>query len=243
MWKKSSLAVVAAVALVAVAYSLWSSQDAGSAAGPLRRVIIPGVASDTVPVTTTRQVVVHVELEIKQPSFKAGATTLIEVRATAHGPLPGPSDPPVTVPAHFEISTHPGDACAWDPVVNGNVTLTYSQPQGSNLQIKLNFSGAEWYYQVECGGETIRFPHGSTNESLTGWLGLIVPGLYDPALRGAIIDTPPGRGSSDPDCIKRTGFRQGTGFGGKALIWVFVTDVPCLIEAPPQNPAYDPGGF
>ncbi len=106
----------------------------------------------------------------------------------------------------------------------------------------MNFAGAEWHFEVVCPGKTIRFSAGSVNESLTGWLGLIFPGLGGP--NGAIIETPAGRANGDPACVKRNAFMHGTGFGGEAALAVKVTAVPCLIEAPPKgNLAYDPGGF
>jgi hypothetical protein len=249
MARRFGVVFLVAAALLAGAYTLWISRADTSAAGPVRKTIIPAIAMDSVaPTTSSRDVIVSVRLLINEPAFVTGAFTEVEVAAVARGPLPGPLDPPVTVSAWMQITTHPGDVCAWGAWVNGNLSMTYSQPQGSNLQLQMNFSGAEWYYRVECPAETIRFPAGNVNESLTGWLGLIFPGLGGPT--GAVIDTPPHTGGLGlPECVKRVGHKVGAGFGGQGEIIVLVTQPPCMTELGPaaspgpQNPAYDPGGF
>lgn len=142
-----------------------------------------------------------------------------------------------------------GDICDWEPAVYPGLTMTYSQPQGSSLQLKMKFSGGEWFYNVKCGGEKIRFPAGTVNESLNGWLGLIFSNLSGP--EGAVIDTPPHTGGNTglPACVRRLAIKVGSAFGGQGEIIVLVTEPPCMVEIDPsggppgQNPAYDPGGF
>lgn len=230
------LAALVASTLVGIGVAAWSTQDHGSAAGPVRKTVIPAIAMDSVPpVTSTRDVIVQVRLLINEPAFTPGAITRVEVDAVARGPLPGPGDPPVVASGWMQITTHSGDACAWGAWVNGNLTVTYSQPQSANLQLKVNFSGAEWYYQVECGNETIRFPAGNVDESLTGWIGLIFPGLGGPG--GTVIETPAYSGGivGMPDCVKRFAAKHGASFGGRGEILVIVTAPPCMASTDPAD--------
>lgn len=228
-----SLSAVVLTALVGLLGPGRSDWTPGSAAGPIYRLVIPGIAANPPAgptVTTSRNVIVSVALDINEPALVGSGTTVVRIRATANGPLPGQFDPPVTVPVSVTITTHPSDVCSWVPnVTSPNATLTYSQPQGSDLKLHLNFSNFEWYYQVICpGAQPIRFPAGSVNESVTGWLALIFPGLGGPG--GATIDTPVASGGQD--CVKRTGLESNTNTFGAGAIHVYVTQPPCLVAVP-----------
>ena len=223
------VSVVIAAGVLAVAFAAWHSPPESSAAGPVHRVVIPGIAMDAVPVvSSTRDVVVAVELDILEPALVGGGQTLVRIRATAHGPLPGQFDPPVTVSGPVTISTHPADVCGWNVVVDQPVfTMTYSQPQGSDLRLHLNFNGPQWHYEVQCpgGAPVIRFPAGGVNESVAGWLGLIFAGQGGPG--GATIDTPVPTGGQS--CVKRKGLVSNTNVFGAGAVTVWVTQPPCLI--------------
>jgi hypothetical protein len=242
------LTSIAIAALAAASYATWVSHDNGAeAAGPTRRLIVPAVASDSLPTSAgTLEVVVIVELLIHEPALTAGGATEVEVRAIGHGPLPLQGGPSVTVPVSFEITTHPGDVCAWNPDLDRSATLTYFQPPGAGMEFQLNFFGGVWHYEVICPGELkpTRFPAGDVNESLTG--SLVLLGIGQP--QGTVVSAPAGRGLSDPACVKRKGVRQGSNILGEGVAAVFVNEVPCAIEVaqhirPTQNTAYEPGGL
>jgi hypothetical protein len=221
-------AILAVFGIVGVVGAVWRSTDGSAAApGPTTRLVIPGIARDSGLVESTRQVILSVSLSINEPALVGGGTTVIAIAANANGPLPGQTDPPVTVPVTLTITSHPGDVCSWAPTVaSSNLTVTYSQPAGSQLRLHFNFSPFEWYYLVTCPGQVVRFPAAPVNESLTGWLGLVFLGLGGPA--GMTIDTPV---TSDTltSCVKRKGTVTNTNQFGSGEIVVLVTAPPCLI--------------
>lgn len=211
------------------ALPILRSENPSSAAGLVRRVTIPGIARDENPPVTSgnRHVLVTIEMDIHEPALLGSGFTIVSIRATANGPLPGQFDPPVTVPVSASITTHSADICAWSPtVINTNLTMTYSQPQGSDLRLQFGLSPFEWFYMVECPGQTIRFPAGAVNESITGWMNLVL-GMGGPG--GATIDTPVSTGGQE--CVKRRGLVSNTNAFGAGAIHVWVTQSPCLVVA------------
>lgn len=224
----SGIAVLLVAGASLAALPILRSENPSSAAGLVRRVTIPGIARDENPPVTSgnRQVLVSIELDIHEPAMVGGGFTVVSIRANANGPLPGQFDPPVTVPVTATITTHSPDVCSWNPtVINTNLTMTYSQPQGSDLRLQFRMSPFEWFYMVECpGADPIRFPAGAVNESITGWMNLVL-GVGGPG--GATIDTPVSSGGQE--CVKRKGLVSNTNVFGAGAIHVWVTQPPCLI--------------
>lgn len=199
------------------------------------KIIVPHVARDsapspspTQPRSTEREVLVIVEMEALEISLQEGGGTLVTVSASARTALPGRLDPPVTVAGTATVASHPRDICSWPvSMANPNFSMTLSQPEGMDLSVKVDFTGPEWHYLVDCpgGNKPFRVPAGNVERTLTGWLGLVFPGGAGPG--GMTIKTP--AQSGNPDCLTRKGLERGSTGLATATITVYVYAPPCLL--------------
>jgi hypothetical protein len=236
-----------AVTVATLGYGVWESHT-GDAAGILnRRLIIPGLAMDSQVQTlpANGSVVITVDMERNEPALTGGGTTTIGLAASASGPLPAASSAAVPVSASVSIVTHPGDLCAWNiEYVSGNLVLNYSRAPVSGVRLTFGVvTDIAWYYSVQCPGPTppIRFPAGSINESVGGWLGLVLPGT---AGQGLTIDVPV---VTDPTNVffgRCRGDLEKANEFGTVTIHVTVEDASCKLPAPTAGPTqspYEPG--
>jgi hypothetical protein len=231
----------------------------------------PQTASSPTPDPTgDLDVVVRLEMEVKDLSFQDGGQVEASIRAEARTTLPGFFGPAKTTLADVFATAHPGDLCRWATVyTDSRVMVTIEDSQGvftRGVMVRIAGSMPQgtvggvpapdlgWHYDIDCGVQKYRVP-AFGEESVAGWLGLIH--LGNP--QGVVIDTPDYNGSqsgSPAGCIKRQGSVQHSDpVWGTARVTVYAVVPGCIVPPPdplvppgqnpppPQNPTYDPGGF
>jgi hypothetical protein len=251
-WRQLVGMLVFAAGLVALSYSVWASQTGAADGLTNRRIIIPGIATDSVPppaaASGASYVWVDIEMTRSEPALTGSGTTKIQVRWSAELPLPAPGGPAALVSAPLSIGTHPADKCIWDVQgSSGSLVVTYSRLPASPMRFNLGTaSDISWYYMVQCPGSPppapIRFPAAPTDESFTGWLGLILQGTAGPG--GVTIEAPVVMDPSGVYFGKCLGELSNTNEFGTVQIIVVVTDASCTLPTPTPGPTvspYEPG--
>jgi hypothetical protein len=179
-----------------------------------------------------RAVTIHIELVANEGAVVAGGVVPVNIFATVSGPLPAQSGQPETYIGSITVTPHvPRDAlCGWTrEFADDDLRIQISQPAGSGLSVQAGVTfNPSWHYNVACpGGAQIRYPAGSAEVSLGGYLALIFPGQA--GVTGTLIATPVYSGT--PDCVRRYGEITGSNEFGTGKIRVYVHEPNCLLPA------------
>lgn len=174
--------------------------------------------------------VVRVNMVANELAYsEAGAVVPVEFRALIEGPVP--SGGTQTYLAGAIVDAHPADLCSW-----GAEFLTTSlQMKASRRttllppkqEIVIAFEGPTWHFNVSCPGKELRVP-AFGEESLTGWLGLILAGGSPNGVPVEVLNH-----SGSPACLQNRGVVRGSNQWGSVTIVVDLVIPPCSPPPPP----------
>lgn len=238
MAKRKSVAVLVLAVTLSVAAGLWASVEFGEAGvlpptlirqGFMTNVARDGVASAEPPPAYQPRLQdrmrILVDMVMSQPAVTASGNTPLRFRGSAEGVVMKGSGP-TTYHGSAMIDAHEAGYCRWalagfpvlslDVVVSRETTLIPPR-----TQYFLKFNGPSWHYDVTCGEPPpIRFPAGAVDESLPGWLGLILAGQVGPDGLACEMPEYSGEQPNDDEVIYRRGTVTGTNEWGTVTITI-----------------------
>ena len=235
----SSRVLLAVVAFLALAVVLTTvSPEVQGAPVLIRRGIIPAVASDSAPgpaPTATAAPPLHPVLSVRIDMVanelaysEGGAVVPVEFRALIEGPVPSGSQQTYLTGAI--IDAHPSDLCSWGTEFVNTALQMKASKQTSLLppkqEVVISFEGPVWHFNVNCPGKELRVP-AFGEESLTGWLGLI---LAVGSPNGVAVEIPSYSGPAS--CLHNRGVVRGSNEWGSVTIVVDILTLPCSPPPP-----------